>query len=257
MPGFSLASQFDSARLARNADALAAAVAVSLPWSTSATGILLVLWFIAVIPTLSLTDLRREVLTAAGGLPVVLVLLGIAGMAWADVSFVERWKGLNSFVKLLVIPLLLAQFRRSERADWVFGGYVLSCVVLLVASTLVQFVPGFSFIPMKWDHVLVKSAGTQSGELATCIFGLIFLAYDSVVRRQWATAGRTVGCDLGHVGQYRIRGNRSHRAGRHGGLAGFIRRQKAERARSLYFVCLRNRHRWRGLAIVALSALSR
>jgi hypothetical protein len=180
----------DRNRLFRVADALAAAVAVSLPWSTSATAILLVLWLIAIVPTLSWVDLRRELLSAAGGLPVLLVLLGIAGMAWADVSLIERWKGLDSFIKLLMIPLLFAQFRRSERTDWVFGGYLASCIVLLVASTLVQFVPGFSFIPMKWDHVLVRNEAAQSGEFATCIFGLMFLAYDSVARAQW---GRLLG----------------------------------------------------------------
>ena len=34
------------------ADYLALALAVSLPWSTSATGILAVVWLLAVIPTL-------------------------------------------------------------------------------------------------------------------------------------------------------------------------------------------------------------
>ena len=54
-------------------------------------------------------------------------------------------------MKLLVIPLLFAQFLRSERGWWVLGGFVLSCLVLLLAATVVQFVPGFSFIPMKYD----------------------------------------------------------------------------------------------------------
>src|SRR5262249_1359797 len=37
-------------RLAHIADGLATAVVVSLPWSTSATGILVVLWLITVVP---------------------------------------------------------------------------------------------------------------------------------------------------------------------------------------------------------------
>ncbi len=101
--------------LSRIADGLVVAVAVSLPWSTSATGILLVLWLLALIPTLDWPSVRRELMTPAGGLPVLLVLLGVLGMAWADVSLIERWKGLNSFFKLLAIPLLMAQFRRSGR----------------------------------------------------------------------------------------------------------------------------------------------
>src|SRR4051794_13146381 len=59
---------FDRARLARLADWLAAAVAVSLPWSTSATGILFLFLLVALAPTLDIAMLRRELGTAAGGL---------------------------------------------------------------------------------------------------------------------------------------------------------------------------------------------
>jgi hypothetical protein len=176
---------YDTARPGLLADWLAVAVAASLPWSTSATGILLVLWLLALIPTLDWRDLRREIATAADGLPILLLVLGVAGMAWADVTLAERGKGLEPFLKLLVIPLLLVQFRRSDKGLRVLGVYLISCIVLLVASTLVEFVPGFSFVPMKFDHVLVKNEATQSGEFATCIFGLLFLAYESVVRRRW------------------------------------------------------------------------
>ena len=103
----------DRAQLSRIADGLVIAVAVALPWSTSATGILLVLWLLALIPTLDWPSVRRELMTPAGGLPVLLVLLGVLGTAWADVSLIERWKGLDSFFKLLAIPLLMTQFRRS------------------------------------------------------------------------------------------------------------------------------------------------
>lgn len=175
----------DRLRLADTADWLAVATVVSLPWSTSATGILLALLLLALIPTLDWADLRRELVTPAGGLPVLLVALGVLGMAWADVTLAERWGGIGSFFKLLVIPLLLVQFRRSERGWWVFTAYVISCVVLLVASTVVQFVPGFLFIPMKLGHVLVKNEATQSGEFVTCIFGLLFLALVCVERRSW------------------------------------------------------------------------
>ena len=78
---------FDRAKLARLADGLMVAVAVSLPWSTSATGILLVLWLLALIATLDWRELRRELLTPAGGLPVLLFLLGVLGLAWADVTW--------------------------------------------------------------------------------------------------------------------------------------------------------------------------
>jgi len=178
MSTLSIASRFDRAQLAKIADCLAVAVAVSLPWSTSATGILLVLLLLALIPTLDWDGLRRELVTAAGDLPVLLVALGVLGMAWADVSWAARWGGVGSFFKLLVIPLLLMQFRRSERGSWVLGGYAVSCVVLLVLST-------FFHDPSKVDAVLVKNGATQSGEFVTCIFGLLYVAADCVERRRW------------------------------------------------------------------------
>ena len=65
----------------RAADALAVAAAVALPWSTSATSILLAIWLIALVPTLSWAELRGALTTPAGGLPVLLFALGVLGMA--------------------------------------------------------------------------------------------------------------------------------------------------------------------------------
>jgi O-antigen ligase len=186
MTGVSISNRLDRTKLVRLADGLAVAVAVSLPWSTSATAILMVLWLLAVIPTLDWAELRRELATPAGGLPVLLVLLGVLGMAWADVTLIERWNGVGSFFKLLVIPLLLVHFRRSDRGPWVLGGYALSCVVLLLLSFVLALWPESIFHFSRDFGVPVKNAASQSGEFATCIFGLLFLAYESVMRRQWS-----------------------------------------------------------------------
>lgn len=180
----------DHARFTEAADWLAVGTAVSLPWSTSATGILVVLLLIALIPTLDLADLRRELMTPAGGLPVLLVVLGVAGMAWADVSWHARWAGVTSFFKLLLIPLLFVQFRRSERGWWVFAAYLASCVVLLVLSGLFRN-------PGNPDGLLVKNAATQSGEFVTCIFGMLYLAADCVERRRWRWLAALVAVMLG------------------------------------------------------------
>jgi O-antigen ligase len=185
MAGLSIAAPIDRAKLARVADGLVVAVAVALPWSTSAVGILLALWVVAVIPTFDWPDVRRELLTPAGGLPAFLFLLGLAGMAWADVTWHARWNGLDSFFKFLAIPLLFAQFRRSDRGLWVFGGYLAACLALLAATTYVKFFPQFSPVPLHSDDVLVRNAATQSGEYVTCIFGLLFLAQEAFHRRQW------------------------------------------------------------------------
>ena len=179
---------FDRTRLAGIANCLAIAVAVSLPWSTSATGILIVAWLVVLLPTLSPGDfrIRHDPMTAAGGLPVLLVLLGLVGMLWADVSWAERWKGFTSFPRLLAIPLLLVQFRRSDAAGLrVLAGYLLSCTVLLVVSTTVLAVPSLKTMLLHVDSTIVKNAATQSGEFATCIAGMLYLGAQAVERRRW------------------------------------------------------------------------
>jgi hypothetical protein len=62
-------------------------VAFSLPWSTSATSILIGLWLIAFLPTLHFASLQHKMKTAAGGLPILLFLLGVIGMEWASVPW--------------------------------------------------------------------------------------------------------------------------------------------------------------------------
>ncbi len=124
MAGLPFTNRFDRAKYARAADCLAVAVAVSLPWSTSATGILLAIWLAALIPTLDWVEVREELITAAGGLPVLLVLLGAVGMLWADVSLHERIGGVGSFIKLLTIPLFMVQFRRADSGVYIFIGFL-------------------------------------------------------------------------------------------------------------------------------------
>ena len=126
-------------------DSLAVGVAVSLPWTTSATTILVCLWLVALVaamvPAIDFVLLARVLRTPAGALPVGLVLLGIIGMAWAPVSWGERIGGLDSFPKLLAIPLLFLQFQSSPRGYWVLIGFVTSASVLLALSWYVYFAP--------------------------------------------------------------------------------------------------------------------
>ncbi len=182
-----LVRAFDRERLADAADWLAVAVAVSLPWSTSATSILIVIWLLVLIPTLSWPDMRREVLTAAGGLPVLLFLLGALGMAWAQVPFAARLGGLDGFVKLLVLPLLMVQFRRSDKGDRVLFGFLLACVALLIASVAVKIWPGLSWGSHN-DGVAVKNYIVQSAEFAICAAVLFDIAIARARVRRWKTA---------------------------------------------------------------------
>jgi len=171
-------------RLGQIADGLVTAVAVSLPWSTSATAILIVLWLIALVPTLDVGSVRREVLSAAGGLPVLLWLLAAIGMLWADVSWSERVAGLSGFHKLLCIPLLLAQFRRSPQARWAIIGFLASSIALLVLSWTLVLTPGLTWRGKELG-VPVKNYIMQSAEFAICAFGLIGKAAARWRARTW------------------------------------------------------------------------
>jgi O-antigen ligase len=183
------------AQLARIADGLVAAVAVSLPWSTSATAILVVLWLIALVPTLDPASVRREVMSAAGGLPLLLWGLGVAGMLWADLpwtdlGFKERIAGMSGFHKLLLVPLLLAQFRRSGQAQWAILGFLASSVLLLVVSWVLVLAPGLTWRGRS-PGVPVKDYIFQSAIFAICAFGLIGQAAEL-----WRTRAR-LGLALG------------------------------------------------------------
>ena len=162
-------------QLAGLADCLAIALAVSLPWSTSATSILGWIWLVVVLASLDRTALVETVGRPAGALPLALFLLGLVGMAWASVSWPDRYYGFDSFEKLLAIPLLLAQFRRSTRGHQVLAGFLISAAVLLVFSWLAAFwiLPPK---PHKDIGVFVKDRITQGTEFALCLLFLLELA---------------------------------------------------------------------------------
>jgi hypothetical protein len=57
---------FDRSFLVRLADLAAVAVAVTLPWSTSAVGIAIAVWLVVLVPSLNAASVKRELATAAG-----------------------------------------------------------------------------------------------------------------------------------------------------------------------------------------------
>jgi O-antigen ligase len=179
--------QLDSKRLLQLADWELAAVAVALPWSTSATSILLVIWLLTLIPTLDREAIWRELKTPAGGLPIVLWLLGAFGMLWADVSWTERFAGLGSFHRLLVIPLLLAQFRRSGNGWLVLSGFLISAAALLVASW--GLVLGLISWHTNWaPGVVVHDTIAQSTIFLISAFALVWVVRDALLERNWWVA---------------------------------------------------------------------
>ncbi len=187
MTTLSTTARFDRAFFETLADWLAVGVALALPWSTTATGICIVAWLLTVLPTLDAAAVKREVVTAAGGLPLLLWCLGFVGMLWADVSWTARLGGLDGFNRLLMIPLLLAQFRRSEHGIWVIYGFLVSSAVVLVVSLVMIATPG----PM-WRHhvygVPVHDDIFQSSAFLICGFGALGAAAIASSRRVWPVA---------------------------------------------------------------------
>src|ERR1700751_109617 len=74
----------------RNLDRLAVLIAILLPWSTTGVGIAVVLWLIALVPTVEPRALLRSLARPASALPLLLVALALLGMLWSDASWHDR-----------------------------------------------------------------------------------------------------------------------------------------------------------------------
>ena len=180
-PGFRV---LDRQTLGQVADWLAVGVVVLLPWSTTATVVLIVLWLLAVLPTFDAAALRPQLTSAAGGLPVLLWGLAAVGMLWADVPWADRISGLGGFHRLLAIPLLLTQFRRSPNGPRVCYGFFVSAAVVMALSWFLAVLPPrvVAQIPAFGSHVAifgvpVKDHVWQSGIFLMSAFVLIEAAY--------------------------------------------------------------------------------
>jgi O-antigen ligase len=178
--------------LAGMADYSAIGVAAALPWSTSAAGILIGLWLIAIFPTLNFSAIRRDFLTPAGCLPALLCVFAAVGTLWAHVPWVDRFAGLGGFYKLLAIPIILAHFRRSDKATWVFGAFLISCTLLLLVSYVLVLWPGLTWRGARSPGVPVKEYVAQSTEFVICFFVLLAIGFRFVRDRVLVSIGALV-----------------------------------------------------------------
>jgi O-antigen ligase len=188
MTALSTITRFDRAFFANLADYFVVGVALTLPWSTTATGIFIAAWLVVALPTLDAAAVKRELFTAAGGFPVLLCCLGAVGMLWADVDWAARFGGLDGFVRLLVIPLLLAQFRRSAHGGWVIYGFLLSVTVLLVVSFILVLTPGLAWRGHNVAGVPVHDDIFQDSEFLICGFGVLGYVALEGKRLRWRAA---------------------------------------------------------------------
>lgn len=156
-------------------DIFAVLTAASLPWSTSLTGIFNVLMLLCMVPFLDvrafLQSLKRPICAA----PIALVLLALVGTLWSDATWGARFYAVNPTMKLLVLPVLLYHFERSERGHWIFIAFLVSCALLSVMSWLVAFYPNLA---LKTDPpergIFVKNYINQSQEFALCAVALAY-----------------------------------------------------------------------------------
>ncbi len=195
--------------LARVADYSAIGVAAALPWSTSATGILIDLWLTALFPTLNFSAIRRDFLTSAGGLPVFLCIFAVVGMLWAPVPWIDRFAGLGGFYKLLAIPIILAHFRRSDKATWVLVAFLGSCTLLLIVSYVLALSPGLTWRGARSPGVPVKEYVAQSTEFVICLFVLFAIGVRLVRDRPLVGIGAFVVAALFLVNVFYIASGRT------------------------------------------------
>jgi O-antigen ligase len=185
MSAWSILPGLNRAGWLRAADWFALAVAVTLPWSTTATGIFIALWLITILPAMEFGMLRRELTRAAGFLPVALWVLAAIGMLWADVTWAERLAGLGKFHRLLLIPVLLAHFRVSERGIYVVYGFFSSVLLLLIVSWGLAVIPGLPWRGMHQPGVPAKDYIFQSTDFLICAFALLGYAVVEGRARRW------------------------------------------------------------------------
>lgn len=187
----------DPAARILNIDLLAVVIATLLPWSTSGVVIFVLLWIIALVPTLDLRaflhSLKRPICIA----PIALFMLAVAGTLWSDVSWEARLHGIGPTMKLLVLPLLLYHFQRTARGTWVLVAFLISSTLLMTASWIVGFIP---MLTLKWymePGVVVKNHIDQSHIFALCAVGLAWPVAVLVQARRLLPAALLVVVALG------------------------------------------------------------
>jgi len=159
--------------------------AASLPWSTTAVAIFMILWFFALIPTIEPRSLLRFLKHPACFLPIAFFALAVIGTLWASGPWSDRLHGVSPVAKLLAIPLLFYHFERSTRGMQVLIAFLVSCLLLLAMSWIVVFCPSLALraVPLEDYYgvvaygVPVKNYIDQSQEFALCA---VVLAYPIV-----------------------------------------------------------------------------
>lgn len=167
------------------ADIAAVAVIASLPWSTSATSILLAVWLVLLLPLLDWHEILAETKRLRSLLAIALLLFACLAVLWSVGSAKDRVHSLASFVKLAAIPLVIMHAAMSPRLGRMgLRAFLSSLIVLLLLSfaTLTLGTQPSPLFPMLAPGVPVKDwiAQTFFFELAAfCVAHLAANAFES------------------------------------------------------------------------------
>ena len=157
----------------------------------------MVLWFLALIPTLDPRALLRSLTRPASSLPLAIFVLAVVGTLWSDSPWPARLHGINPVAKLLAVPFLLYHFERSQRAIWVFVALLISCALLMALSWIVLFAPELKLTSTASPGVPVKNYIDQSQEFALCLFALAPFVLSLFCQRRFALAAACTALMLG------------------------------------------------------------
>jgi O-antigen ligase len=169
-------------------DILAVLVAAALPWSTSGVAIFMVLWFVALVPTVEPRSLLQSLKRPASVLPLAFFALAIVGTLWSEGAWPDRIHGISPVAKLVAIPFLFYHFGRSRRGTWVFVAFFVSCALLMGLSWIVMCAPQFKVASTASSGVPVKNYIDQSQEFALCLFAVAPLVLSLYLRRRFVPA---------------------------------------------------------------------
>jgi len=178
----------DPAAWRTTVDVVAVLLALALPWSTSLVSIFGVMLIVTMVPYLDLKAfvalLKRPICLA----PVALFLLALVGTLWSDAAWGARFYAVGPAAKLLVLPALFYHFERSERGAWIFVAFLGSCVLMVVASTVVAFDPALALKPHADRGIFVKNYIDQGQEFSLCAVALAYPIANLAGQRRWPSA---------------------------------------------------------------------
>ena len=195
-----LSAWHDPAARILNVDLLAVLLALLLPWSTTGFIIAMVLWTIALVPTLDCGALFNSLKRPICVLPTALFALALAGTLWSDASWSARLYAVGPTVKLAALPLLLYHFERTSRGPWVFVAFLISCTLLMAVSFIVAIDPDLSLkFTTAEPGIFVKNYIGQSQEFTLCAVALAYPVMNLLARKQIAPAALLAAIAIGLV----------------------------------------------------------